>query len=37
MTVAQQLQVLKIAADDAKLGNADLIDVTNALDARLTG
>lgn len=33
LTTAQQLQILKISAEGAKLGGADLVDVTNALDA----
>lgn len=35
LTAAQQLDVLKIAAEGAKLGGADLVDVTNALDGVL--
>lgn len=34
-TTAQELNILKIASEGAKLGNADLVDVTNALDAVL--
>jgi TP901 family phage tail tape measure protein len=33
LSTAQQLNVLKIASEGAKLGGADLTDVTNALDA----
>jgi TP901 family phage tail tape measure protein len=35
LTTAQQLAVLRTAAEGAKLGNADLTDVTNALDAAI--
>ena len=35
LTAAQQLHILKIAAEGAKLGGADLVDVTNALDAAI--
>jgi trimeric autotransporter adhesin len=34
-TTAQQLKVLKVAAEGAKIGGADLVDVTNTLDALL--
>lgn len=33
LSTAQQLRVLKMAAEGAKVGNADLTDETNALDA----
>jgi TP901 family phage tail tape measure protein len=33
LTTAQELGILKIAAEGAKLGGANLVDVTNALDA----
>lgn len=33
LTTAQQLNILKIAAEGAKIGGANLVDVTNALDA----
>ena len=33
ISTAKQLQVLRSAAEGAKLGGADLVDVTNALDA----
>jgi TP901 family phage tail tape measure protein len=35
LTAAEQLRVLKVAAEGAKLGGADLVDVTNALDAAI--
>lgn len=34
-TTAQQLQILRVASEGAKLGGANLTDVTNALDAAL--
>ena len=34
-TTAQQLKVLQTATEGAKLGGADLVDVTNALDAAI--
>jgi TP901 family phage tail tape measure protein len=35
LTTAQQLRVLRIATEGAKIGGADLVDVTNALDAAI--
>ncbi|HEY6027994.1 MAG TPA: phage tail tape measure protein, partial [Pseudolabrys sp.] len=35
LTTAQQLRVLRIATEGAKIGGADLTDVTNALDAAI--
>lgn len=35
LTTAQQLRILKIATEGAKIGGADLVDVTNALDAAI--
>lgn len=35
LTAAQQLKVLKVSAEGAKIGGADLVDVTNALDAAI--
>lgn len=35
LTTAQELRVLRIAAEGAKLGGANLVDVTNALDAAI--
>ena len=33
LTTAQQLNILRTSAEGAKVGGADLVDVTNALDA----
>src|SRR5581483_7758282 len=33
--VSTELKVLKVAAEGAKVGNANLVDVTNALDAAI--
>lgn len=35
MTTAQELRILKVATEGAKIGGADLVDVTNTLDALL--
>ena len=35
LTAAQQLNILRIAAEGAKIGHANLVDVTNALDAAI--
>lgn len=35
LTTAQQLQILRIATEGAKIGGANLVDVTNALDAAI--
>lgn len=35
LTTAQQLGILRIASEGAKIGGADLVDTTNALDAAI--